>query len=205
MATKTLIRNPSTSALALPMPMQGVLPAGGAVVVDAPIATVRGALAPGGRPSPFELSEVDNTPGDAFYLGNLLNPLATAASVAALSGKMGALQSSTALDGSAPASQVLLAAGHTPGMYLAHRSIVKRLNPTAGSLVTAIGWKDGGTTYSSSNTQSLTAAAAPGNINPGIIACFSDGSADITCAISFTSMNGPTDVDVRSWVVRQQT
>jgi len=113
------------------------------------------------------------------------------------------LVSTLALDGSVnPPNQVVLAAGHAPGMYLVARYINRRLNPTAGSITTAVLWSDLAP-FSASLTQSLISSGSL--LNPGLIPCFSDGTAALQVSIAFTGMVGLCNVDVRSWAIRQQS
>lgn len=145
--SKTLLRNPSSTPLPLPFPFRGILPAGGGVVVDAPIATVRTALGGAARlPGVgLDLSEVDATPADAFYLGNLLDPVATTAAQTAAIAANNLIERPgrvrlTGLDGSTSPNMVLLAAPHPPGMYIWSVELDKQVAGGAGTVTCALNY-----------------------------------------------------------------
>lgn len=75
MANKTILRNTGTAPLSLPYPFRGIIPAGNQVVIDAPIATVRAQLGGASFHGGIELLEVAKSASEAFYAGDVLNPL----------------------------------------------------------------------------------------------------------------------------------
>jgi len=178
---KTVVRNNTSGPVALP-PFRQVLLPGGALICNETPAQVRAAFA-GTLPAGLEVGEVDAS----AKTGQLtITPV----------------QATLALDGTVnPPNQVVLPAGHLPGMYLVARYINRRANPTAGSIVTAVLWSDQAP-FSASLSQSLISSGSL--LNPGLIPCFSDGSAALEVSIAFTGMTGTCNVDVRSWAVLQQ-
>lgn len=172
---KTLIRNPSASPLPLPFPMRGVLPAGGGVVVDATVAQVRAAIGSAG----FEFTEVNNTPADAFYLGNLLDPVATQAQVTSAIAANGALVRPgrarlTGLDGSTSPDMTLLPASHPAGLYHWATEIDKQVAAGAGTVTCTLNYNhpEGGARQKTRTALSLTGT---GGFSIGVFGFESNG------------------------------
>ncbi len=190
--SKTLLRNLTSAPLPLPFPFRGILPAGGGVVVDAPIATVRSALGAAARLSNvgLDLSEVDSTPSDAFYLGNLLDPVATSAATAAaiaasnLVARPGRVRL-TGLDGSTSPNMVLLAAPHQAGLYLWSTELDKTVAATAGTVTCTLNYThpEGGARTKARTALSLIGT---GGFSIGVFGFESNGlvavSVDNACA-----------------------
>lgn len=194
--SKTLLRNPSSNPLPLPFPFRGIVPAGGGVVVDAPIATVRSAFGGATRLGGIELSEVDATPADAFYLGNLLDPVATQAGVTASIAANSALArpgkvTLTGQDGLSSPNMVLLAAPHTPGAYLWHTSVRKSVGASAGTLTCTLNHTD-----PSAGAQQLARGSfsmvGTGGFSISALCFESDGSTALNVDNAFAGVTGGT-------------
>jgi hypothetical protein len=188
--SKTLIRNPSASPLPLPFPMRGVVPAGGGVVVDATVAQVRAAIGLVG----FELLEVNNTPSDAFYLGNLLDPVSTQAQTTAAIAANNAVNRPgrvrlTGLDGSSNPNMVLLAAGHTPGVYDWTTAVDKQVAATGGTLTCTLNFKhpEGGVRALARGSFSLVGT---GGFSVSALSFESDGTRQIDADNVFAAITG---------------
>lgn len=103
-----------------------------------------------------------------------------------------------AMNGSSNRTQTLVPAGHTPGMYLVYRSILRRVSGTSGTMTTTVTWSDGNAISNSSAATNLN-GAVPTYVQPGVLQIHSDGTAAIVCAITFSAPVGNGAMDVTSW------
>lgn len=112
--------------------------------------------------------------------------------------------SSVGVDNSSSPTQILAAAGHRPGMYLVYRYLIRRTAGSAGNIVTTVNWHDPvNGALTSSNSQTVV-GTVPSFVNPGAISTFSDGTTDLSVAITWTGITGVPVFDVRSFAVFQR-
>jgi hypothetical protein len=192
--------------------MRGILPAGAQAVLAATPDQIKAGLGTLATAGTFRISIAPPSAVDdgSFYLGNLLDPLATVAVMntaiaAAVSGQAGTSQparvSSGLLDGSAPATLTLLAAPHAAGLYRVNRSAFKVAAGSGGNMTLTHAWHDpdGGAQTSVTGSLALTGT---GQVNLGneTEVVHSDGTAAITLAVAFQSPTGTPSVRVEGSV-----
>lgn len=204
---KTSLHNTSSAPVTLPLPMRGILPPGAKAVVSATLDQVKAALGTLAQ-GIIHLSQASPSASDdnGFYLGNLLDPLATQAQVTAAIAAAGgtsqpARQSTGLLDASAPATLTLLAAPHAAGLYRVNRSAFKKTAGSGGNMTLTHAWTDpdGGAQTSVTGSLALTGT---GQVNLGneTTEIHSDGTAAITLAVAFQSPTGTPSVRIEGSV-----
>jgi hypothetical protein len=172
----TLVTNRANSSLGLPEPLRGILSPGAGIVVPHTVPELNQS-APGSLDG-LELQAVEFSAYDPRFI------------------KAWPMKVSSGLDGSAQADQVLMPAGHLPGMYGIYRHLMKRPGASAGTANLSHTWKDprAGATSQGTSIAALT-SNGPVNIGQGIL-IMSDGTAAVTTTLTFAGVTGSPVFDL---------
>lgn len=172
----TLVSNASNGSISLPPPLRGILPPGRGIVVPHTVGELEQA-APGTLRG-LDLRAVEQSAFDPRFI------------------QAWPMKVNAGLSGAAPASQVLVPAGHLPGMYGIYRHLMKRPGASAGSATLSHGWADprAGATSQGTAIAALT-GDGPANIGQGIL-IMTDGLGAITTTLSFAGVTGNPVMDL---------